>query len=386
MHKTPSFLEAYRRIIAAPSISAFEPAMDQSNRQIIELLGNWLSDIGFNITIQSVPGTRNKFNLLARLGGGTGGLLLAGHSDTVPFDEGRWQSDPFTLTERDNRLYGLGTCDMKGFFAFILEALGSVPLDKLQHPLYILATADEETSMAGARFFAQQQLIHPKMAIIGEPTQLRPIYKHKGHMAHTLSVTGKAGHSSDPDKGVNAIEIMVEAIAELLKLKQALANQYQDAAFSVPKTTMNLGHIHGGDGENRICGHCHLNFDLRAVPGLSDQEAIARIDEVLAPLQQRYPGRITREAMYETVPAFGSRQQTALLDLAEAFTGFKPDSANYCTEAPFISELGCDTLVLGPGSIEQAHQPDEYISLDYVEPTVRLLQNMINQVCIRPAT
>ncbi|GGD73721.1 acetylornithine deacetylase [Lacimicrobium alkaliphilum] len=382
MMRVPAFIETYTRIIGAPSISAFDPGIDQTNRQIIELLSNWLGDLGFNISIQAVPGTRDKFNMLARLGGGEGGLLLAGHSDTVPFDEGRWQSDPFTLKQKDNRLYGLGTCDMKGFFAFILEALSALPLNNLQKPLYILATADEETSMAGARFFAQQQLIKPEMAIIGEPTELKPIYKHKGHMAHTLSVTGQAGHSSDPDKGVNAIEIMVQAIGELLKLKQTLASQYRDQDFSVPQTTMNLGHIHGGDGENRICGHCHLNFDLRAVPQLSDQDAIARIDEVLKPLRQAYPDRITRQAMYDTVPAFGSLQQTTLLELAKEFTGFDPTSANYCTEAPFISELGCDTLVLGPGSIEQAHQPDEYISLDYVQPTVNLLRNLITKVCL----
>lgn len=380
--KMPAFIEYYTKIIAAPSISAFDPAMDQSNRQIIDLLGNWLGDLGFNISIQAVPGTRNKFNMLARLGGGTGGLLLAGHSDTVPFDEGRWQSDPFTLKQKDNRLYGLGTCDMKGFFAFILEALKTLPLNKLQKPLYILATADEETSMAGARFFAKQQLIKPEMAIIGEPTELRPIYKHKGHMAHTLSVQGQAGHSSDPDKGVNAIEIMVQAIGELIKLKQTLARNYRDEDFSVPQTTMNLGHIHGGDGENRICGHCHLNFDLRAVPALCDEEAIAQIDAVLQPLKQAYPHRITRQAMYDTVPAFGSRQQTELLELAQQLTGFSPTSANYCTEAPFISELGCDTLVLGPGSINQAHQPDEYIALDYVEPTVSLLRNLITKICL----
>ncbi|MBT1064245.1 acetylornithine deacetylase [Bowmanella sp. Y26] len=381
--KMPHFLDAYKQIIAHPTISAFDEKIDQSNLPLLQMLGSWLEDLGFHISIQPVPNTRHKFNLLARIGSGDGGLLLAGHSDTVPFDEGRWQFDPFNLTEKDNKLYGLGTCDMKGFFAFILEALRDIPLNKLNKPLYILATADEETSMAGARFFAEQQLIKPDMAIIGEPTGLKPICKHKGHMAHTLEITGKAGHSSDPDKGVNAIEIMYQAVGELMKLRDQLAAQYVDPAFSVTKTTMNLGHIHGGDGENRICGHCRLNFDLRAVPGLSDDEAIARIDQALAPVYTAYPGRLSRALMYDTVPSFASRNETALLELAEQFTGFSATSANYCTEAPFVSQLGCDTLVLGPGSIDQAHQPDEFISLDYVNPTINLLRHLIGQVCLK---
>jgi len=144
----PPFIEIYRALIATPSISATEEALDQSNETLINLLAGWFSDLGFKVEVQPVPGTRNKFNLLASTGQGAGGLLLAGHTDTVPFDDGRWTRDPFTLTEHDNKLYGLGTADMKGFFAFILDALRDVDVTKLKKPLYILATADEETSMS----------------------------------------------------------------------------------------------------------------------------------------------------------------------------------------------------------------------------------------------
>ncbi|GAA6184794.1 acetylornithine deacetylase [Aliiglaciecola sp. NS0011-25] len=376
-----TFLEVYEKIISIPTISAVDEDLDMSNRQLIDYLGNLFSDLGFSISIQKVPEARNKFNLLAKLGTGKGGLLLAGHSDTVPFDEGRWNSDPFILQQKNDSFYGLGTCDMKGFFAFILEALKDIPLKKLQKPLYILATADEETSMAGARFFAQQQLIKPDMAIIGEPTELKPIGKHKGHMAQSLNITGKAGHSSDPDKGVNAIEIMQMAIQQLLTLRDQLAKNYRDESFSVPQATMNLGHIHGGDGENRICGHCKLNFDIRCVPGLRDEEAIALIDEALLPVKQAYPDRVDMQLMYPTAPAFSCKNEHNIIALAEKLTDFKVTNANYATEAPFINQLGCDTLVLGPGSINQAHQPDEFISLEYVDPTVTLLKNMIKHVC-----
>ena len=139
------FLQNYKNIIAIPSISAFDAAIDQSNLTLINYLSEQFADCGFEISIHSVPESRNKFNLLAKLGSGEGGILLAGHSDTVPFDEGKWQSDPFKIREADNRLYGLGTCDMKGFFAFILEAVKLIDVKKLKKPIYVLASADEET-------------------------------------------------------------------------------------------------------------------------------------------------------------------------------------------------------------------------------------------------
>lgn len=133
----PPFIEIYRALIATPSISATEEALDQSNAGLITLLADWFKDLGFSVEVQPVPGTRNKFNMLASTGTGAGGLLLAGHTDTVPFDDGRWTRDPFTLTEHDNKLYGLGTADMKGFFAFILDALRDVDVKQLKKPLYI---------------------------------------------------------------------------------------------------------------------------------------------------------------------------------------------------------------------------------------------------------
>ncbi|MFC7000366.1 acetylornithine deacetylase [Pseudobowmanella zhangzhouensis] len=378
VHK--KFTQWYQDIIAIPSISAFDAHLDQSNLAIIEYLAERFQQLGFHIDIQPVPGTRHKFNMLATVGSGEGGLLLAGHSDTVPFDEGRWNSDPFALKQVEQRFYGLGTCDMKGFFAFILAALEEMPLHKLRKPLYILATADEETSMVSARFFASQQKVKPQMAIIGEPTELKPIYKHKGHMAHRIDIVGQAGHSSDPARGVNAMEILHDALGQLLQVKDQL-RQRKDDSFSVPECTLNLGHVHGGDGENRICGHCHMTFDVRPLPGMQDDEVVALLDEALAPVQQKWPNRLTRDFLYPSAPAFGCNNEYQIIELAERLTGFSAEPANYATEAPFINALGCDTLVLGPGSIKQAHQPDEFIDLHYVDPTVNLLRGFIQQIC-----
>ncbi len=221
-NKLPPFIEIYRALIATPSISATEEALDQSNADLITLLADWFKDLGFNVEVQPVPGTRNKFNMLASIGQGAGGLLLAGHTDTVPFDDGRWTRDPFALTEHDGKLYGLGTADMKGFFAFILDALRDVDVTKLKKPLYILATADEETSMAGARYFAETTALRPDCAIIGEPTSLQPVRAHKGHISNAIRIQGQSGHSSDPARGVNAIELMHDAIGHILQLRDNL--------------------------------------------------------------------------------------------------------------------------------------------------------------------
>ena len=376
------FRDYLQQIIASPSISAFDSGLDQSNLPLINLLAQWFEELGCKITVSPVPGTRNKYNLLAQIGQGQGGLLLAGHTDTVPFDQGRWQYDPFALTEDQHKLFGLGVCDMKSFFAFILEVMATVPLNKLNKPLYILASADEETSMAGARFFSQQQLIKPDMAVIGEPTGLVPVRQHKGHMGWQLSAQGKAGHSSDPSKGSNAIEMIHQAIGGLLNLQSQLTRQYQDSSFAVPESTLNLGHIHGGDGENRICGHCRLTFDIRPIPALPDREVLDLLQTHLAPVQKAFPGHITYEQLYASTPGFSCAQEADLVKLAEELTGFSATSANYCTEAPFLSAMGCDTLVLGPGNIEQAHQPDEYLSLDRIKPTFQLLTQLIHRVCL----
>src|SRR5690554_533878 len=165
-------------LIRANSISSVLPAVDQGNREVIELLAHWLEDLGFRIEIMPLADPR-KANLIATLGTGPGGLVLSGHTDTVPCDEELWRQDPFALTKRDNRFYGLGTADMKSFFALAIEAARSVVGQDLRQPLIILATADEESSMAGAKALAEAGRPRARCAVIGEPTGLRPITLHK---------------------------------------------------------------------------------------------------------------------------------------------------------------------------------------------------------------
>lgn len=381
MKQLPNFRQALTELIAQPSISSTLEHWDQGNLSTIQLLASWFEELGFSINIQQVPETRNKYNLFAKLGNGDGGLLLSGHSDTVPFDENRWNSDPLIVTEKRDKFYGLGTCDMKGFFAFILQACKNIDVKKLKKPLYILATADEETTMAGARFFMQNQLAKPDVAIIGEPTNLVPVVMHKGHMSHQIKVMGQSGHSSQPNKGVNAIEIMHQVISALLTLKEKLALIYQHDAFEVPMPTLNLGAIRGGDNANRICGHCELDIDLRAIPGLSDDELLSWLAKALEPVALRYPGRVTFAELHPSSPSFEQTKPSELIDFAESISGHSCCAVNYATEAPFIQQLGCQTIVMGPGSIDQAHQPDEFLAFDQISNTEKMLLQMINKYC-----
>ncbi len=382
MTHLPDFKTSLQALISSPSISSTQVEWDQGNKDVIDLLAGWFSTLGFKITILPVPETRNKFNMLAQLGSGEGGLLLAGHSDTVPFDENRWQSDPLTVIEKSDKFFGLGTCDMKGFFAFILQVAKTIDVKQLKKPLYVLATADEETTMAGARFFAEQQLIRPDVAIIGEPTNLVPVIMHKGHMSHRICVQGQSGHSSQPHKGVNAIEIMVEVITQLQALKKSLVSNYRNEAFDVPEPTLNLGAIKGGDNANRICGHCQLDIDMRALPGINDAELVQWLMETLKPIADKYPGRITFEELHPSSPSFAQESNSGLVKVAEEITGHSCCAVNYATEAPYIQQLGCQTIVMGPGSINQAHQPDEYLCHSEISQTDRVLLALIERYCL----
>lgn len=385
MPQLPSFIQMYRELVAIPSVSCLDPSWDTSNKPVIDKLATWLECLGFQIDIHELDHQAGKFNLLAHYipeGAESGGLMLAGHTDTVPWDEGRWTQDPFKLREDNGRLYGLGTADMKGFFAFVIEALRSTDLRQLKKPLYILATADEETTMAGARELDAFGHLKPDFAVIGEPTSMTPVVTHKGHMTEAVRITGKSGHSSNPAAGINAIEIMHDVITELRGIQKEFQQRYHDDAFEVPYPTLNFGAIHGGDAANRICACCELHIDMRPLPGMNISELYGLIDHRLAEVKARYPGAVCLEHMHEPVPGYRCDKDAEIVRLASELTGNAAQPANYCTEAPFVQALGCQTIVMGPGNIAQAHQPDEFIQIDEIAPAQNQLLALIRQVCM----
>jgi len=380
----PSFKDQFAALIAAPSVSCTQAHWDQSNRPVIDLLSSWLSDLGFACDVQQVaPG---KFNLLASYGSGPGGLVLAGHSDTVPFDAALWQTDPLKLTEVDGRWVGLGSCDMKGFFALIIEAVQPLLTQPFKQPLLILATCDEESSMSGARALAEAGRPLGRAAVIGEPTGLKPIRLHKGIMMERIDILGQSGHSSDPSLGHSALEAMQDVMLELRDLRAQWQRDFNNPQFSMPLPTLNFGCIHGGDNPNRICGQCSLEFDLRPLPGMQPEALRAAIRQKLQPLAEQHQVKIDYAPLFPSVPPFEQNADSELVRVAERLTGHSATSVAFATEAPYLQQLGCETLVLGPGDIDCAHQPGEYLDMSRLEPTVQLLRKLIGHYCLHPAT
>tara|TARA_R110000744_G_scaffold100527_3_gene193907 strand:- start:4652 stop:5809 length:1158 start_codon:yes stop_codon:yes gene_type:complete len=372
------------QLIASPSISCSQAHWDQSNKGVIQLLESWLSSQGFQCEIMPLPHQPDKFNLIATLGSGDGGLVLAGHTDTVPYDEGRWQSDPFSLEERDQKLYGLGSCDMKGFFAIVLDTVQAMQLSNLKQPLIILATADEESSMSGARALVERGSLKARYALIGEPTSLTPIYAHKGIMMERIQITGQAGHSSNPSLGNNALDAMHEVMSELMIFRQQLKKDYRDVSFVIDYPTMNFGCLHGGDNPNRICGRCELEFDLRALPGMSNQALMAEIAQLLPRIEEKTGTKIQLNSLFPDVPSFYTPIESDIIKACEALTKRQASTVAFATEGSFLNQMGMETLILGPGSIDQAHQPNEFMALDQIQPMQQVIRGLIERFCLQP--
>lgn len=236
--------------------------------------------------------------------------------------------------------------------------------------------------MGGAQALVELGRPRARYAVIGEPTGLRPVNAHKGIMMEAVRLTGRSGHSSDPSLGVSALEGMHKVIGDLLAWREELQAKHRDPQFKVPVPTMNLGHIHGGDNPNRICGHCELHLDLRPVPGME-----------LEALREALNGRLHRllgetelgwevSPLFHGTPAMHTPATSAIVEAAEKLTGHDSETVAFCTEGPYLNEMGMETLILGPGDIAQAHQPDEYLALDRLNPTVELLKQLIARFCL----
>ncbi len=370
-------------LIGTLSVSSVTPAFDHSNRPLVDLLANWMASAGFRVEVLEIPGHPDKANLLGTLGSGPGGLVLSGHTDTVPFDAPLWNHDPLKLTEADGRYYGLGTSDMKSFFALALEAARGFSAEDFQCPLMILATADEESAMHGARALVAAGRPLGRHAVIGEPTGLRPVRLHKGVMGEAVRLIGRSGHASDPSLGNNALDGMHEVLSAVLGWRAELQRDHRHPAFPVPYPTINLGHIHGGDNPNRICGECELHLDLRVLPGLNPADLRAELAQRVASVGERRGLQWAVEPLFEPIPPAETPAGAAIVRACEALTGHAAEAVSFGTEMPFLNQLGMETLVLGPGDIAQAHQPDEFLALDRIPPTLSILRSLIGQFCVR---
>ena len=381
----PDIQSLINQLLSTPSISCTNQTIDQGNQNVIHLLANWFESLNFQCEIQALEHHQEKANLIATLGTGNNGLVLAGHTDTVPLDEALWNVNPFKATEKDDRLYGLGSCDMKSFFAVVIEALKDLDLSKIRRPLIILATADEETSMSGAKAIAKNAgtlgLNNARAAVIGEPTNMKPIRMHKGMMMESIQLTGHAGHSSDPGLGNNALEAMHRVMGELLRWRDELQSKYNNPLFEIPVPTMNLGHIHGGDNPNRICGSCELQIDIRPLPGMKLADLRVEMQQRLKQVLNNTGIQLKTVSLTDGFDAMDTAKSAEIVELAEKMTASESQIVAFGTEAPYYNAMGVETIVMGPGSINQAHQPDEYIEMKSLNPAVDIIRQLIMHYC-----
>ena len=376
-------------LVAADSVSSPDPRWDSSNRQVISHLSSYAEQDGWSVEVQALDtGVDGKANLIATLGDVTGagqepaGLVLSGHTDTVPFDAQGWDTDPLQLSQRDGRLYGLGSTDMKGFFAIALEAASAFNPKDFKSPLYLLATADEESTMHGARALRRDHLPLARAAVVGEPTDLRPMRMHKGIMMQGVKMRGRSGHSSNPSLGNNVIDALPTLLSVLSTYRDELAQTFRCELMAVPVPTINFGCVHGGDSPNRICGELDFSFDVRMLPGLEYQDVERALNARLVEIAALHDIDIEMRRLVEPVPAFEQAADSELVIACEHASGQISDAVNFATEAPFLKSLGLETIVMGPGSIDVAHQPNEYMPMEQIRPAIDTLRELIRRYCL----
>lgn len=365
------------RLISFPTVSS------DSNLALIEWAAQLLEGFGARVE-QTFDETRTKANLFASLGPETdGGIVLSGHTDVVPADPDEWMTGPYELDERDGRFYGRGTCDMKGFVACVLALAEEFAGWELKRPVHIALTYDEETGCLGAQTLVQALSAakhRPAIAIIGEPTSMKIVNGHKGCFEYATEIRGAEGHGSAPDLGVNAAVAAARYVGRLMELADDVrAKAPDDSPFDPPWTTVNIGTIHAGMACNVIAGHAEIDWEMRPVTAADAEYIKGEVDrfaaEVLEPeMRQVSPDTgVSRRVVAEVVglePKAGCRA----VELATALTGGNAvEVVSFGTEAGLFQGLGMDCVVCGPGSIAQAHKPDEYVEVSQIEACLEML-------------
>lgn len=371
---------------------AFDTTSRQSNLQLIDAVDDYLQSLGLQAWRAWNEG-KSKANLFVSIpahdGSIQGGTVLSGHTDVVPVDGQVWSSDPFTAEIRDGKLYGRGACDMKGFIAACLNMVPKALETRLHEPIHLALSYDEEIGCLGAPVMLsqlQQRGITPRQCIVGEPTSMQMVVAHKGINVYSCKIHGHSAHSSLTPQGVNAIDYAARIIVFLQQLSKQLQSQYeQDAAFDVPFSTINVGRIQGGTAVNIIPNECELQFDYRNLPTMSTDTVIeplsAFIQDLLSEMQQVHADASIVLKQLVEVPAMQSEAGNALYDLIEQLVDEnKRSKVAYATEGGHFQLANMHTVICGPGSIVQAHKPDEYIELSQLERCDRFLSQLLHQL------
>ena len=364
----------------------FDTTSVHSNLDLITYVANYLDGSGANVRLDHNH-DGSKANLLATIGPQTqaGGIILSGHTDTVPVTGQNWRTNPYDITEENGKLYARGSADMKVFCALALAEFDGIARERaqdLQRPLHLLLTYDEELGCFGAKNWVKtygNQLEPPDLVLVGEPTNMRAAVAHKGIRCFNAAVKGCGGHSSNPANGISAIEHTLDFLAVV----RTVAEQFrqagiQDLRFEPPHTTVNLGTINGGSAVNVIPDECRFSFETRPVPGHSGQDLVDALHRAFKKAREETGGRlqIDIEETVHTLPFAGDEHHHGTQFLLRQLKDRQTVVVPFCTEASAYQENGWNTVVCGPGDIAQAHQPDEFIKTEQAIHGAQLIHNV----------
>jgi acetylornithine deacetylase len=373
---TASATELLARLVAFDTTSA------NSNIPLIAFVEAYLA--GHGIASQRVPtADGQKASLFATIGPtGIGGLGLSGHTDVVPVAGQLWESDPFVLTERDGKLYGRGSCDMKGYLACVLAMVPDFARRPLRLPIHIVFSYDEEIGCTGVRPMIAElgkALPRPQMVFVGEPTEMGVVSAHKGPARWRVEVTGRAAHSSMPQYGVNAIAYAGALLGELARIEGELRSGTQDRRFDPPWTSLQVTQIAGGTASNIVPAPCWFGWEIRGLPGFDPMTLDARLKafaagQCLPAMRRVAPEADIRITAVNRVAAFAADTASGIVPLTLRLAERNATACvSYCTEAGLFQEGGAPAIVCGPGNIAQAHTANEFIRRSELEQCLAFL-------------
>ncbi|WP_321964776.1 acetylornithine deacetylase [Paraburkholderia sp. J7] len=368
----------------------FETVSRESNLELIAFVQRYLADLGVECELFHNAG-RTKASLYATIGPrDKGGVVLSGHTDVVPVEGQAWTVDPFRLTEKNGRLYGRGTADMKGFLACALAAVPRFVERKLNVPVHIAFSYDEEVGCLGVRPMLaelEKRAHKPRLCIIGEPTEMKPVLGHKGKLAMRCRVKGAACHSAYAPYGVNAIQYAARLINRLENIGEELAQpEHHDERFDPPFSTVQTGVVTGGRALNIVPAECEFDFEVRSVPGFEAQTVAERIEsyaqaELLPKMRKVHADTDICFEPLNAYPGLATPPDSEAAQLLAVISELRDfGTVAFGTEGGLFTRAGIPTVVCGPGSMEQGHKPDEFVSVDQLARCDAMLARLVEHI------
>ncbi len=385
MNAPLSSVEMIRKLVSFPTVSR------ESNLDLIDFVREYLKPYDADVRL-TFDDDKRKANLFATLGPRKdGGIVLSGHTDVVPVQGQAWDTNPFTLAEADGKLYGRGTSDMKSFIAVALALLPEYVQRGLKSPLHLAFSYDEEVGCIGVGRMIKDLTaagIRPQSCIVGEPTLMKPVIAHKGKKSYRATVRGLAAHSGYAPSGVNAVEAAAEAVAYLKRMARRHRDSGPyDRGFDVAHTTVHTGVFHGGTALNIVPHDCTFDFEFRYLPGDDPEKLFAEfksyVEQTLEPeMRAVYKDAGFEIALMSQIPAMDNSPETAVVALVQGLSGQnETGKVSYGTEGSQFQAAGIPTVICGPGSIEQAHKPNEFVSLEQIGQSEMFLRGLLDKMC-----